>query len=99
MEAFSGKSWVFMYTLILLVLAGCTVPLKTFSEVDNVVVGEDIETLKSIIQEQGEKIISIEQDLVKYKKMINDQSYMLNNYDDNNQNVVEIRKKLKKIFL
>ena len=96
MYAFSGKIWVLINTLILLVLTGCTVPLQTFSEGDNVGVGKDIETLKSIIQEQGEKITSIEKDLVKYQKMINDQSYVLDNYDGNNQNVVEFRKKLKK---
>ena len=96
MYAFSGKIWVLINTLILLVLTGCTIPLQTFSEGDNVGVGKDIETLKSIIQEQGEKIISIEEDLVKYQKIINDQSYVLDNYDGNNQNVVEFRKKLKK---
>ena len=96
MYTFSGKIWVFIYTLILLVLTGCTVPLQTFSGGDNVGAGKDIETLKSIIQEQGEKITSIEKDLVKYQKMINDQSYVLDNYDDNNQNVVEFRKKLEK---
>ena len=96
MYTFSGKIWVLIYTLILLVLTGCTIPLQTFSEGDNVGAGKDIETLKSIIQEQGEKITSIEKDLVKYQKMINDQSYVLDNYDDNNQNVVEFRKKLEK---
>ena len=97
MDAFSGKIWVFIYTLILLVLTGCTgIRPSTYSEGENVDAGENIEALESIIQEQGEKINSIEQDLVKYQKMINDQSYVLDNYDDNNQNVVEFRKKLEK---
>ena len=99
MYAFSGKIWVLINTLILIVLTGCTIPLQTFSEGDNVGVGKDIETLKSIIQEQGEKITSIEKDLVKYQKMINDQSYVLDNDDNNNQNVVEFRKKLEKEIL
>ena len=97
MNAFSGKIWVIIYTLILLVLTGCTgVRPKTFSEGDNVGVGEDIETLKSIIQEQGEKINSIEKDLIKYQMMINDQSHFLDIDDNNNQNVMEFRKKLEK---
>ena len=97
MDAFSGKIWVFIYTLILLVLTGCAgIRPSTYSEGENVDAGENIETLESIIQEQGEKINSIEQDLVKYKKMINDRSHVLDIYDDNNQNVKEFRSKLEK---
>jgi len=97
MDAFSGKIWVFIYTLILLVLTGCAgIRPSTYSERENVDAGENIETLESIIQEQGEKINSIEQDLVKYQKMINDRSHVLDIYDDNNQNVKEFRSKLEK---
>ena len=97
MDASSDKIWVFIYTLILLVLTGCagTRP-STYSEGKNVDAGENIKTLESIIQEQGEKINSIEQDLVKYQKMINDRSHVLDIYDDNNQNVKEFRSKLEK---
>jgi len=55
---------------------------------------EDIETLKSIIEEQGDTIASIELELMKYQELINDQSQVLDVYDDNNQNVREFRKKL-----
>ena len=97
MDAFSGKIWVFIYTLILLFLTGCAgIRPSTYSEGENVDDGENIETLESIIQEQGEKINSIEQDLVKYQKMINDRSHVLDIYDDNNQNVKEFRSKLEK---
>ena len=90
MDAFSAKIWVFIYTLILLVLTGCAgIRPSTDSEGKNVDAGENIETLKSIIQEQGEKINSIEQDLVIYQKMINDRSQVLEIYDDNNQSVKE----------
>ena len=71
MHTFLGKIWVFIYTLILLVLTGCTgIRLGTNSEGENVGAGENVESLQSIIHEQGEKIASIEQDLVKYNKII-----------------------------
>jgi len=97
MNSISGKIWVFIFTLILLVLNGCTgIHSRAYSEEENEGAREDIETLKAIIQEQGKKINSIEQDLVKYQEMINDQSQVLDIYDDNNQNVIEFRKKLEK---
>ena len=51
--------------------------------------GEDIETLKSIIQEQDEKITSLEKDLIKYQEITNNQSHTFDIYDDDNQNVFE----------
>ena len=97
MNAFSGKIWVIIYTLILLVQTGCTgIRPRDYSGGDNVGSRENIETLKSIIHEQGEKISSIEQDLEKYQDMMNDQSHVLDIYDDNNQNVIDFRKKLGK---
>ena len=97
MDAFSGKILVIIYILILLVLTGCAgIRPSTYSEGENVDAGENIKTLESIIQEQGEKINSIEQDLVKYQKMINDRSHVQDIYDDNNQNVKEFRSKLEK---
>jgi len=97
MNAFSGKIWIFIKPLVLLVLTGCagTHP-DSFSNGNNVNSVEDIESLKSIIQKQDEKITSIEQDIKKYQGMINDQSRVLDVYDDNNQNVREFRKKLEK---
>ena len=95
MNAFSDRMWGFFYTLILLILTGCTgTHPKTFSEGNNVDAGKDIETLKSIIQEQDEKITSLEKDLIKYQEMDNNQSHALDIYDDNNQNIFEFRKKL-----
>ena len=88
MQTVSGKIWVSIYTLILLVLVGCAgVRPRTYSEGENVGAGENVESLQVIIQEQGKKIESIEQDLAKYQEMIN---------DDNNQNLIEFRKKLEK---
>ena len=95
MNAFSGRIWVFIYALILLILTGCAGNHpKTFSEGNNVDAGKDIETLKSIIQEQDEKITSLEKDLIKYQEITNNQSHTFDIYDDDNQNVFEFRKKL-----
>ena len=95
MNTSSGKIWVFIYALILLILTGCAGNHpKTFSEGNNVDTGKDIETLKSIIQEQDEKITSLEKDLIKYQEITNNQSHTFDIYDDDNQNVFEFRKKL-----
>ena len=95
MNAFSGRIWVFIYALILLILTGCAGNHpKTFSEGNNVDAGKDIETLKSVIQEQDKKIISLEKDLIKYQEITNNQSHTFDIYDDDNQNVFEFRKKL-----
>ena len=95
MNTCTGKNWIFIYTLVLLVLTGCvgTRP-ENFSYGENINIEKEIETLKSIIQKQGEKITLIEKDLVKYQETINDQSRILDIYDDNNQNVKEYRRKL-----
>ena len=89
------KFWILTSISIVLVFTGCA---PTSPGVDykagSVGTVEEIETLKSIINEQGEKIISIEQELAKYRELINDQSQVLDIYDDNNQNVREFRRKL-----
>ena len=93
MVAFSGKKWAFISTLILVVLTGCSGTLPNDS-VDGT--SNDVEALKSIIYEQGKKISSIEKDLIQYQDMINDQSNVLDIYDDNNQNVREFRRNLER---
>ena len=97
MVAFSGKKWVFISTLILIVLMGCS-GTRPNDSVDGTYSGnsDDVETLKSIIYEQGKKISSIEKDLIQYQDMINDQSNVLDIYDDNNQNVREFRSNLER---
>jgi len=91
----TSKFWILTSISILLVITGCA---PTSPGVDykagSVGTVEEIEALKSIINEQGEKIISIEQELGKYQELINDQSQVLDIYDDNNQNVREFRRKL-----
>ena len=47
-----------------------------------------------IIEEQNEKIKNIEKTLLTYQAMIDDQSRIIDIYDDNNQNMREFRKKL-----
>ena len=91
----TSKFWILTSISILLVITGCA---PTSPGVDykagSVGTVEEIEALKSIINEQGEKIISIEQELMKYQELINDQSQVLDIFDDNNQNVREFRRKL-----
>ena len=97
MVAFSGKKWAFISTLILIVLTGCS-GTRPNDSVDGTSNGtsNDVEALKSIIYEQGKKISSIEKDLIQYQDMINDQSNVLDIYDDNNQNVREFRRNLER---
>ena len=96
MVTYTGKSRILASISILLVLTGCSNPPSPSVDYKEGDVGtvEDIETLKSIIEEQGDKIASIELELMKYQELINDQSQVLDVYDDNNQNVREFRKKL-----
>ena len=69
MNAFSGKIWVIIYTLILLILFGCTgIRPSAYSKGENVGSGHNVDSLQSVIQQQGEKIASIEKDLIKYFK-------------------------------
>ena len=97
MVAFSGNKWAFINTVILMLLIGCsgTRPNDSLDSADS---GNytDVETLKSIINEQGKKISFIESELVNYQNMINDQSNVLDIYDDNNQNVREFRRNLER---
>ena len=96
MVTYTGKSRILVSISILLVLTGCSnspSPSVDYKEGDVGTV-EDIETLESIIEEQGDKIASIELELMQYRELINDQSQVLDVYDDNNQNVREFRKKL-----
>ena len=97
MVTFSGKRWAFICTLLLIVLTGCS-GTRPNDSVDGTYSGnsDDVETLKSIIYEQGKKISSIEKDLIQYQDMINDQSNVLDIYDDNNQNVREFRSNLER---
>lgn len=97
MVAFSGNKWAFINTVILMLLIGCsgTRPNDALDSADS---GNytDVETLKSIINEQGKKISFIESELVNYQNMINDQSNVLDIYDNNNQNVREFRRNLER---
>ena len=96
MVTYTGKSRIISSISILLVLTGCSnspSPSVNYKEGDGVPLA-DIETLKSIIKEQGDKIASIELELMQYQELINDQSQVLDVYDDNNQNVRAFRKKL-----
>jgi len=95
MVTYTRKFWILVSISILLVLIGCNPSSPSIDyEEDSVGTIEDVETLNSIIEEQGDKIAHIERELVKYQKLINDQSEVLNIYDDNNQNVTEFRRKL-----
>jgi len=96
MVTYTGKFRILASISILLVLTGCSNPPAPSVDYKKGDVGtvEDIDTLKLIIEEQGNKIASIELELMQYQDLINDQSQVLDVYDDNNQNVREFRKKL-----
>ena len=97
MVAFSGNKWAFINIVILMLLIGCS-GTRPNDSLDSAYSGNytDVETLKSIINEQGKKISFIESELVNYQNMINDQSNVLDIYDDNNQNVREFRRNLER---
>ena len=97
MTASSGNICILFITIFFLALTGCsgTRP-DSFLDEENAGSVGNIETLKSIISKQGKKIEEIEKELTAYQKMINDQSQVLDVYDDNNQNVREFRDKLEK---
>ena len=97
MTASSGNICILFITILFLGLTGCsgTRP-DSFLDEENAGSVGNIETLKSIISKQGKKIEEIEKELTVYQKMIDDQSQVLDVYDDNNQNVREFREKLEK---
>ena len=97
MTAFLGEKYAFISIFILIVLTGCSSTLPNDSlDVSGSGNSVDVEALKSIIYEQGKKISSIEKDLIQYQDMIDDQSNVLDIYDDNNQNVREFRRNLER---
>ena len=78
--------WILAKSFIFFVLIGCN---NTGSPDPDNQIGtaepiENIETLNVIIKEQGDKIANIEQELKQYKELINDQSQVLDVYDNNN---------------
>ena len=97
MTASSGKIYILFLTILLLVITGCsgTRP-DSYLDRENAGTIENIEAMNSIIIQQGRKIDKIEQELTAYQEMIDDQSQVLDVYDDNNQNVREFREKLEK---
>ena len=97
MTASSGKIYILFLTILLLVITGCsgTRP-DSYLDRENAGTIENIEAMNSIIIQQGKKIEKIEQELTAYQEMIDDQSQVLDVYDDNNQNIKEFREKLEK---
>ena len=95
MVTYTNKFWILSSIYILLVIMGCNprTPAVEYAE-DSIGTVEDIKTLKSIIKEQGDKIAIIEKELAKYQELINDQSQVLDIYDDNNQKMIDMRRKL-----
>ena len=95
MTASSGKIYILFSTILFLVISGCsgTRP-DSFLVAEDADTIENIEHMKSIINQQGEKIEEIEKELKAYQEMIDDQSQVLDVYDDQNQNVREFREKL-----
>ncbi len=96
MVTYTSKSCVLTSISILLVLTGCSNLPSSGADykAGDVGTAEGIASLESIIEEQSDKIASIELELMKYQELINDQSQVLDVYDDNNQNVRKFRKKL-----
>ena len=96
MATYTRNIWILAKSLILIILIGCNNtgspdPDKQAGISESI---NDIETLNLIINEQGNKITSIERELNEYKELINNQAQILDIYDDNNKNVIEFRRKL-----
>ena len=95
MVTYTRKFWILTNISIFFVFTGCN-PGSPDPDRHKGTAGsvENIESLKEIIIKQGKKIVNIEQELIKYQEMINDQSQILDIYDNNNKNVIEFRRKL-----
>lgn len=76
-------------------LVGCSgnIPSESVDPI-NKMGSEDVEYLKLMIEEQESKISYIERELEKYQVIIEDQSNILEIYDDNNQNLIDFRRTL-----
>ncbi len=76
-------------------LVGCSgnIPNESADPI-NKMGSEDVEYLKLMIEEQENKISYIERELEKYQVIIDDQSSILEIYDDNNQNLIDFRRTL-----
>ena len=76
-------------------LIGCSgnIPSESVDPI-NKMGSEDVEYLKLMIKEQESKISYIERELEKYQVIIEDQSNILEIYDDNNQNLIDFRRTL-----
>ena len=76
-------------------LIGCSgnIPSESVDPI-NKMGSEDVEYLKLMIEEQESKISYIERELEKYQVVIEDQSNILEIYDDNNQNLIDFRRTL-----
>ena len=76
-------------------LVGCSgnIPNESADPI-NKMGSEDVEYLKLMIEEQENKISYIERELEKYQVIIDDQSSILEIYEDNNQNLIDFRRTL-----
>jgi len=76
-------------------LVGCSgnIPNESADPI-NKMGSEDVEYLKLMIEEQENKISYIERELEKYQVIIDDQSSILDIYEDNNQNLIDFRRTL-----
>ena len=93
MVAYNHKLFILSILLFSLIFFGCGSSSSPSPYIDE---NESVKNLKLVIDQQGEKIYIIEKQLEEYKKLINDQSQVLDIYDDNNKNVIDFRRKLEK---
>ena len=70
MVTYTNNFWTITSIYILLVVMGCNPPKPAIDYEEGVGTVEDIATLQSIIEDQGEKITIIEKELIKYKGVI-----------------------------
>ena len=79
-------------------LVGCSgnIPNESVDPI-NKMGSEDVEYLKLMLKEQENKISYIERELEKYQVIIDDQSSILEIYEDNNQNLIDFQKLISKI--
>ena len=83
------------FLLYFLLLTGCagTSPGTQYSSSDNAS-KQEIKELKNQLEAQGKQIREIEKELIQYKHELEDQTQVIDVYDENNDSVREFKQKL-----
>ncbi len=90
-----SKKWILLYFFVFFVLIGCSGSKKPNPDI--VLNGSgDIYELELLVNEQQQKIKSIENELAKYKNIIDDQEKVINIFHENNNKIIDFRNKLER---